>query len=133
VEVTNAYEGYRSVDVTPVARAHRRQVRVADLVYAVGHGLGLPVKVSFDGVVKEGSMRSTYYETSLTLLGGNSGSPVFFADTHELAGIYMRGVKKLHLKKGSDHCLEVRNEDLPIEGQECQVLDPVYQALDQYF
>lgn len=139
MEVTNAYEGFKSPDITPVERITARTVKPEDQVYSIGHGLGLPLKISFDGRVKN-NIQQNYFETSLTLLGGNSGSPVFFADTHELAGIYIRGVKKLVLN-ASGKCLIVRNSDPSNsaagsayeEGQECQDLEPVYKALSKNF
>jgi len=132
MEVTNAYEGFNTPDISPVVRTTDRKVKPGDQMYSIGHGLGLPLKVSFDGKVKDNKNHTTYFETSLTLVGGNSGSPVFFADTHELAGIYVRGIKKLVLDQ-SGKCLVVRNEDQPIEGQECQELRPVYHALSKHF
>ncbi|MFN0016182.1 MAG: trypsin-like serine peptidase [Saprospiraceae bacterium] len=101
-------------------------------VYGVGHGLSLPLKVSYGGRIIHAPKTFPYFETDLNLVGGNSGSPVFDSETHELVGIYVRGTKKLQLKD-SGHCLEVKMEHIPsslndVEGQECQRLEAVWAA-----
>jgi hypothetical protein len=113
-------------------------------LYSLGHGLGLSLKVSYDGTVIRVVKHMPYFETNLSLLGGNSGSPVFDAITHELLGIYVRGTKKLTLipsgrfmKNGVFHqgeCLDVKPETANsshdgAEGQECQRLEFVAVAL----
>lgn len=96
-------------------------------VYCLGHGLGLPVKVSYKGLICANDTNRPYFETSLTLLGGNSGSPVFNAATHELVGIYVRGINQL--VRNADGCLVVHNEIVAFEGQECQRMAPLLNAL----
>ena len=119
LRVEPAYEDAAPIAAVPHVKIKNKQVATGDPLYAIGHGLGLPVKVSFDGEVMD-SQPSTanFYESKLTLLGGNSGSPVFCASTHELVGIYMRGVKKLQLAENGK-CLVVKNDRNPYEGQEC--------------
>ena len=123
------------IDYNPLALNNLSVVRetTSDLtkdrkVYAIGHGLGLSMKVSLDGDITQVKEEKNYYECTLTLLNGNSGSPVFFADTHELAGIYMRGQN--HLTPKGD-CLVIENKNNFPEGQECQMLAPVHKAIKQ--
>jgi hypothetical protein len=115
---------------TPEGDIVLRAPKNGDLLYALGHGLGLPLKVSIQGEVIS-VFHDHFFESSLTLLGGNSGSPVFFADDDSLAGIYMRGVKKLMLDKSADPkpCFKVKPENEAYEGQECQKLDRLVKAL----
>lgn len=65
-------------------------IRNGTKVYVLGHGLGLPTKLSIDGVV----VNEAYTETKTMfqfrmrmILPGNSGSPIFDAETHQLVGI----------------------------------------------
>ncbi|MFN0033586.1 MAG: serine protease [Saprospiraceae bacterium] len=96
-------------------------------VYSIGHGLGLPMKISYAGEVSWRGVKSPYFETDLTLLGGSSGAPVFDAETHELLGIFIRGTKKLILGPCSDgpQRLVIKDEGSRHNGQECQRLEPV--------
>ncbi len=55
-------------------------------VYALGHGLGVPMKLSFDGDI-EHPPKKGWMGCNLDIFPGNSGSPVFHANTHELVGI----------------------------------------------
>ncbi|MEM9920996.1 MAG: serine protease [Bacteroidota bacterium] len=100
-------------------------------VYTIGHGLGLPMKVSLDGLILKTDYSKGYYETTLTSLKGNSGSPVFYMDTHELAGIYIRGTNRFQRIIHPIPCLEIVNDPMSFdyEGQECQILQPIRKAL----
>ena len=97
-------------------------------VYAIGHGLGLPMKISFGGEIIKICQEEKYFECTTTLLEGNSGSPVFYADTHELAGIYMRGINKWAWDS-DNNCVRIRNHQFLYEGQECQMLEPIRKNL----
>ncbi|MFM9949068.1 MAG: serine protease [Saprospiraceae bacterium] len=127
VKVKHAYEQFINPKNPPsLVSIQATPVEESTHLYATGHGLGLPLKISFDGEVmpfasrnvSTGMKEKAYYESKLTLLGGNSGSPVFSAESHQLVGIYMRGVKKLHLTENYK-CLRVKNETDSVEGQEC--------------
>ncbi len=115
-----------------IPKIQTEPVDKADSLYAFGHGLGLPLKVSLDGniITVAKSARPLeerdFFESTISLLGGNSGSPVFSSRTHQLVGLYMRGTKKLKKKVGKDNCLEVKNDfDFyeGLEGQECLRVD----------
>lgn len=110
-----------------------------ELLYSIGHGLGLPMKVSFDGEIIKVKNEFSCFECTLTLLGGNSGSPVFYADSHELAGLYMRGINKwkknfFDVCNRTDVCpicVEINNVPILFEGQECQTLKSLKKVLTQ--
>ncbi len=55
-------------------------------VYAVGHGLGVAMKLSFCGRI-EHPLNEGWMGCELDVFPGNSGSPVFHANSHELLGI----------------------------------------------
>ncbi len=74
-------------------------------IYMLGHGLGLPAKLSWNGqvtkakVVIKGAAGDIDKVTNLALckiesFPGNSGSPVFDSETHEVVGI-MKGYNHL--------------------------------------
>lgn len=60
-----------------------------DLVYVLGHPCGLPLKyVPEEPVTK---VDPAFFSAELSVYGGNSGSPVFSGDTHDVVGIAVRG------------------------------------------
>lgn len=114
-----------------IVELEEREIVGNEEIYSIGHGLGLPMKVSYYGKIIRLN-NPLCFETELTLLGGNSGSPVFFKDSHKLAGIYIRGIKKLVKLDGQD-CLTIKNisknsQGDGWQGQECQTIKPVIQA-----
>lgn len=122
IAVEQAYpESGKNNNIVPTS-LHLGEIPSGTPLYSLGHGLGLPLKVSYEGEVIQNDRQKTYFECSLTVLGGNSGSPVFHAITHEVVGIYVRGTRKLQM---SGACLIVKNEYTHWEGQECQKLDPL--------
>jgi hypothetical protein len=59
-------------------------------VHVIGHPSGLPTK--FAGAAKVRSNEpAAFFVANLDTYGGNSGSPVFNSDTHEVEGILVRG------------------------------------------
>lgn len=56
-------------------------------VYCIGHPLGLTAKASYKGLITSGEANAEMFVCRLLTLPGNSGSPIFDADTHELVGI----------------------------------------------
>lgn len=70
----------------------RREGKVADGhgVYVIGHPCGLPKKYAPASYVVD-NRPPAHFEANLDTFGGNSGSPVFSAITHEVEGILVRG------------------------------------------
>ncbi len=56
----------------------------------IGHPVGLPTKFAGEAVVRS-NQQSAFFVANLDTYGGNSGSPVFNSDTHEVEGILVRG------------------------------------------
>jgi V8-like Glu-specific endopeptidase len=75
----------------PVALARKAAPTEGDPVYLLGHPLGLPL--TFDGgskrIVKANADGTLV--TNLDAYKGNSGSPVFSANTHEVVGVLVTG------------------------------------------
>jgi V8-like Glu-specific endopeptidase len=61
-------------------------------VYILGHPCGLPLK--YAPGAKVGDLREAYFGADLDVYSGNSGSPVFNRDTHEVIGMVVRGDKR---------------------------------------
>jgi len=74
--------------VLPVRRSGR--IPDATAVYVIGHPCGLPT-VFAGGAAVRSNTPSPYFVANLDTYGGNSGSPVFNAVTHEVEGILVRG------------------------------------------
>jgi hypothetical protein len=58
-------------------------------VHVVGHPAGLPVKVAGNATVLDNTP-GAFFAADLDIFGGNSGSPVFNSQTHEVEGILVR-------------------------------------------
>jgi len=79
----------RKVTGREVAVLSRRDIFTGQPVYMVGHPCGLPSKYAPGASV--GEISGSYFLADLDVYSGNSGSPVFCAETHELIGIVSRG------------------------------------------
>jgi Trypsin-like peptidase domain len=70
----------------------RRSGRIGEgqTLHVIGHPVGLPTKFAGGAVVRDNAP-GAYFVANLDSYGGNSGSPVFNSDTHEVEGILVRG------------------------------------------
>jgi len=70
----------------------RRAGKIGDqqAVHVIGHPAGLPTKFAGGAGVRDNAPEA-YFIANLDSYGGNSGSPVFNSDTHEVEGILVRG------------------------------------------
>ena len=70
----------------------RRAGRIGDTqaVHVIGHPSGLPTKFAGGAAVRH-NQPNAFFVANLDTYGGNSGSPVFNSDTHEVEGILVRG------------------------------------------
>lgn len=86
---------YALVRVDRPVRGHRplklqqTPAVVGQELVVIGHPAGIPTKVADGASVR--SLRNGYYVANLDTYGGNSGSAVFNAHTHEVTGILVRG------------------------------------------
>ena len=58
-------------------------------IYVIGYPCGLPLKYTHGYVDQK--IEKAYFMAPLDIFSGNSGSPVFSAETHELVGIVAKG------------------------------------------
>jgi hypothetical protein len=79
-------------------------------VYALGHGLGVPMKVSFGGEIQDEIYDNTpaMFTCDMNILPGSSGSPIFDADSHRLVGV-VSGLHEIYTEVVSNkHCVELK-------------------------
>jgi len=79
----------RKVKGHPVVKFPDTEIICSQPVYVIGHPCGLPLKYAAGARVK--GVENAYFSADLDVFSGNSGSPVFNGNTHELVGIAVRG------------------------------------------
>jgi hypothetical protein len=67
----------------------RKRIFSDQPVYVIGYPCGLPLKYAPGAQVRE--VNKTFFGSHLDIYAGNSGSPVFNSDTHEVIGMVMHG------------------------------------------
>jgi V8-like Glu-specific endopeptidase len=83
VQLDRKVEGRQVVDLS------QRDVYAEQDVYTIGHPCGLPLKFAPGASVL--GVGKANFTASMDIYSGNSGSPVFNANTHELVGIVIHG------------------------------------------
>lgn len=78
----------KTMGIEPVSISEA-PVRLGQRVYILGHPCGLPLKYSAGAQVR--GVSETFFAADLNVYCGNSGSPVFCQDTHEVVGVAVRG------------------------------------------
>lgn len=77
-------------DRAPLALRGFGRLNNGDGVFVIGHPAGLPKKIAGGARVRNNSAPG-WFTAELDTYGGNSGSPVFNASTHDVEGILVRG------------------------------------------
>ncbi len=81
----------RPVSDHPMASIRTEGVIEPDqTLHVIGHPSGLPMKIADSSTVQDNSP-TEFFVANLDTYGGNSGSPVFNSDTHQVEGILVRG------------------------------------------
>lgn len=75
---------------TPLKVNRKQKIKNGTPLFVIGHPVGLPVKIADDAIVRDASPEG-YFVANLDTYGGNSGSPVFNANTKLVEGILVRG------------------------------------------
>lgn len=98
----------------------RKSGTIADKqgVYVIGHPLDLPLKYAGSANVRDNTP-STHFVANLDTYGGNSGSPVFNADTHEVEGILVRGEADFVYDDDAPCQVSLVCPDTGCRGQDC--------------
>lgn len=110
-------EVHCDITTTPLQRGQR--------LYALGHGLAVPMKLSFD--VEVGEIIGPYwFHSDMHVFPGNSGSPIFDANSQQLVGI-VNGIHALNVKKTRTNCIKL---DINLRGK-LSILSSQITPLDQ--
>lgn len=72
----------------PILTSFSDKIKGLKNIYSVGYPSGLPMKVATNGKVQDTGFEN-FFTTTLDILGGNSGGPVF-NNNHEVLGIVVR-------------------------------------------
>lgn len=88
---------------TPLQIRREGVIPENNLVGVIGHPSGLPMKIAFGSTTRvRDNTPGTFFVANLDTYGGNSGSPVFNAQTGLLEGILVRGEQDFEL--GGSNC-----------------------------
>lgn len=79
----------RNVTGRSVVNLHRGEISLDREVYVIGHPVGLPLKYSAGSFVR--ATGDFCFTADLNVYSGNSGSPVFDVETHDVIGLVARG------------------------------------------
>jgi hypothetical protein len=79
----------REVKGQEVITLSKCQAACQQSVYVIGYPLGLPLKYAPGAHVR--GIEKAYFSADLDVYMGNSGSPVFNSETHEVVGMVVRG------------------------------------------
>lgn len=83
---------------TPLRLRTQSSPKVGDALVVIGHPAGLPTKIAGGASVR--TVNPGFLEANLDTYGGNSGSAVFNAVTHEVEGILVRGEMDYRSRNG---------------------------------
>jgi hypothetical protein len=83
----------RKVKNQETATLSRGEISSNQVVHSIGHPAGLPLKYTAGANVCDNTNK-IYFTANLNICTGNSGSPVFNSDTHEVIGIVVRGYNR---------------------------------------
>ena len=85
VRIDRPVTNHRIVQIRRAGRIGNTQA-----VHVIGHPSGLPTKFAGGATVRD-NQPTAFFMANLDTYGGNSGSPVFNSDTHEVEGILVTG------------------------------------------
>lgn len=79
----------RKVTNQTIVKLSKKTLNPNQQTYILGHPCGLPLKYSAGAHIRH--MTDNYFSADLNVYCGNSGSPVFCKESHEVLGIAVRG------------------------------------------
>ncbi len=109
----------RKVEGQEIAVLSEKEVCCCQDIYVMGHPNGLPLKYAPGAKVSR--ITPAYFAAGLDIYSGNSGSPVFDTETHEVIGMVVRGDEAnfRKTKKGWISVIYGRNTKNCGGGAEC--------------
>jgi len=108
----------RTVNCKAVASLSEDEIYSDQEIYVMGHPCGLPLKYAPGACVCD--FNETCFAADLDVYSGNSGSPVFDSDTHEVIGMVIHGEKR-DFRWTDRGWISVRypNLEIPSKGVHC--------------
>jgi Trypsin-like peptidase domain len=85
VKLDRPVKNHKIIPVRKTGKINDKQA-----VHVIGHPSGLPLKYA-DGAAVRKNTSAAFFVANLDTYGGNSGSPVFNSETHQVEGILVRG------------------------------------------
>lgn len=112
----------RKVTNHKIAKIHRQRIKDNQRVHVIGHPAGLPLKYAGGAWVRDNSPKE-FFKANTDTYGGNSGSPIFNSETHEIEGILVRGVQDFK-KNNKTNCAvtmvcPIVNQTRDCTGEDC--------------
>jgi len=108
----------RNVEGREPARLSKKEIVRHQSIYVLGHPCGLPLKYAPGAGVC--SIEDAYFSSRLDIYAGNSGSPAFDSNTHEVIGMVVRGDYKNFRWAGSGYLSVIYpNASYHSEGSHC--------------
>jgi V8-like Glu-specific endopeptidase len=80
----------RKVQNHKIVKINNHRIKNNQKLHVIGHPCGLPLKYAGNAKVTDNTPR-VYFAANLDTFGGNSGSPVFNSENHNVEGILVRG------------------------------------------
>ncbi len=109
----------------PLCVASSEVVTAGEQVFVIGHPVTLPAKVADSATV--GSVTPLYLSADLDTAPGNSGSPIFHANSNEVLGVLVRGPATNWVTDWSDPQNPCYRENVCAQdGTNCLSGDPTY-------
>jgi V8-like Glu-specific endopeptidase len=108
----------RKVVCYPSAKLSRKRIFNDQPIYVLGHPAGLPMKYAPGARIEQ--VNGACFGAKLDIYSGNSGSPVFSSDTHEVVGMVVRG-DSMDFRNTGTCWLSViyPNREIQSKGAEC--------------
>jgi hypothetical protein len=120
----------RKVKDQELATLSRHEISVNQAVHVIGHPMGLPLKYAARAKVCNNNSK-TYFTANLNIYNGNSGSPVFNSDTHEVIGIVVRGYNQYFRLKRNCWVSIDRTSIYCQEGAQCTRISEFIDIVDK--
>jgi hypothetical protein len=118
--------------IEPLRIDRTDKLKVSDPVFVIGHPAGLPAKFDGGANVRSWANDKSYFVANLDTYGGNSGSPVFNANTLEVEGILVRGETDYIFDSQKNCSLSNRCLDDECSGEDVTSIAPLLSLIRSF-
>lgn len=113
LELDRNVEGFEPLKVD-----FTNSVNTAHKIYMLGHPYGIPMKLVDNAEIKPALTGDSRGQAQITAFAGNSGSPIFSAETHKVIAILVAGNPDYSLDQGSIKDHVVTEQEIQAAGYE---------------